>query len=47
MMRMGGLQAGLVADRLSAPVSVGIGAVLSLVYGIWVALRVPEVRNLK
>ena len=47
MMRLGGLQAGLVADRFGAPFSVGIGAVVSLVYGLWVALKIPEVRNLK
>lgn len=47
MMRFGGLQAGLVADWVSAPFSVGVGAVLSLFYGLFVALRVPEVRELK
>ncbi len=44
--RIGGLQAGLMADRLGAPFSVGIGAALSLVYGIFVAIRYPKVRNL-
>lgn len=46
MMRLGGLQAGLVADWGSAPFSVGIGAVISLLYGLYVAVRVPEVRQL-
>ncbi len=46
-MRLGGLQAGLVADGMGAPFSVGIGALISLVYGAWVAIRVPEVRRLK
>jgi len=46
MFRLGGLQAGFVADWLSAPVSVGIGAVASLVYGLFVAIRYPKVRNL-
>src|SRR5574340_1080005 len=32
MMRLGGLQAGLMADWLSAPVSVGIGAGISLLF---------------
>lgn len=46
-MRLGGMQAGLMADFVSAPFSVGIGGVLSLFYGLWVALRVPEVKELK
>ena len=45
MMRLGGLQAGLVADAVSAPFSVAIGAVVSLLYGGFVALRVPELRR--
>jgi predicted MFS family arabinose efflux permease len=47
MMRLGGLQAGLVADWLTAPLSVGIGAAISLGYGIYVAVRYPEVRKLR
>ncbi len=47
MMRMGGLQAGIMADAVSASFSVGIGAVLSLFYGLYVAFKVPEVRRLK
>ena len=45
-MRLGGLQAGLVADWVSAPFSVALGAVLSLGYGLYVAVRVPEVRKM-
>jgi MFS family permease len=47
MMRMGGLQAGLVADFVSPQFSVGAGALISLAYGLFVALRIPEVRKLK
>lgn len=47
MMRLGGLQAGFMADWVSAPFSVGIGAVVSLIYGAFVAVRVPEIRRLK
>ena len=47
MMRLGGLQAGLVSDWLSAPLSVGIGAALSLAYGLFVAIRVPQIRQLR
>ncbi len=47
MMRLGGLQAGLVADWLTAPLSVGIGAGISLVYGLFVAIRYPKVRQLR
>ncbi|OGN92499.1 MAG: hypothetical protein A2Z71_10340 [Chloroflexi bacterium RBG_13_50_21] len=46
MMRLGGLQAGFVADWLGAPISVGVGAAASLVYGLFVAFRYPKVRNL-
>jgi MFS family permease len=46
MFRLGGLQAGFVADWLGAPISVGIGAALSLTYGIFVAIRFPKVRQL-
>ncbi len=46
-MRMGGLQAGYVADWLGAPISVGVGAIVSLFYGVFVAFRYPKVRNLK
>lgn len=45
-MRLGGLQAGLVADWVSAPFSVAIGAIFSLCYSIYVALKVPEIRNM-
>ncbi len=46
MFRLGGLQAGFVADWLGAPLAVGIGAALSLVYGVFVAFRYPKVRQL-
>ncbi len=46
-MRLGGLQAGLVADWLGAPISIGVGAVVSLLYGLFVALRFPAVRDMK
>ncbi len=46
MFRLGGLQAGLVADWLSAPIAVAIGAAASLLYGIFVAIRFPKLRQL-
>ena len=46
MMRLGGLQAGLMADRFGAPLAVFIGALISLGYGLYVALRYPRVRNM-
>ncbi|PWB49935.1 MAG: MFS transporter [Anaerolineales bacterium] len=46
MFRLGGLQAGLVADWLSASISVAIGAAVSLIYGIFVAIRFPKLRDL-
>ena len=46
MTHLGGLQAGLVADRVGAPISVGVGAGVSFLYGAFVALRYRQVRNL-
>jgi MFS family permease len=46
MHHLGGLQAGLVADWIGAPLSVGIGAALSLFYGIFVFFRYPRVREM-
>lgn len=46
MAHAGGLQAGFFADWLGAPFSVGMGAAVSLVYGAYVALRFPRVRDL-
>ena len=45
MMRLGGLQAGTVADWIGAGLSVAIGAGVSLVYGLFVALRYPRCAN--
>ncbi len=45
-MRMGGLQAGLMADSIGAPLAIGIGAVVSLAYGLFVAVRYPGVREM-
>jgi predicted MFS family arabinose efflux permease len=45
-MRLGGLQAGLVSDWIGARLSVGIGAALSLVYGLFVAIRYPAIRKM-
>jgi hypothetical protein len=46
MFRLGGLQAGFVAHWLGAPASAGIGAGLSLLYGLFVAICYPKVRRL-
>ena len=46
MMRLGGLQAGFVSDRLGAPLALGIGASLSLGYSLFVAWRRPELRQM-
>jgi predicted MFS family arabinose efflux permease len=46
MFRLGGLQAGFVADWLGASISVGIGAAISLLYGVFVAIRYPKLRQL-
>jgi len=39
------MQAGLVSDWIGAPLSVGIGAAISLAYGVFVAIRYPRIRN--
>ena len=45
-MRLGGLQAGFMADWLGVPLSLGIGAGISLAYGLFVAIRYPVVRRM-
>lgn len=46
MHHLGGLQAGFVADWIGAPLSVGAGAAIALVYGSFVALRYRKVREM-
>jgi MFS family permease len=46
MHQLGGLQAGFVADWIGAPLSVGIGAGVSLLYGLFVFVRYPRVRDM-
>jgi len=45
-MRVGGLQAGVVADWIGAPLSVALGAAVSLAYGLFVAVRFPRLREM-
>jgi MFS family permease len=45
-MRLGGLQAGFMADWLGVPVALGLGAAVSLFYGVYVAIRYPLVRRM-
>lgn len=46
MTHVGGLQAGFMADWVGAPISVGAGAALALLYGSFVALRYRKVRDM-
>jgi MFS family permease len=46
MTHVGGLQAGFVADWVGAPLSIGVGAGFSLLYGLFIAVRYRQVRNL-
>jgi MFS family permease len=46
MHHLGGLQAGFMADWIGAPISIGAGAAVSLLYGFFVAVRYRQVRNL-
>ena len=45
-MRLGGLQVGLLADRLGASLAVGLGVAISLAYCLFVALHFPKVREM-
>jgi MFS-type transporter involved in bile tolerance (Atg22 family) len=47
MMRLGGMQAGVMGDAFGAPLTVGLGAVLCLLYGLYIAWRVPRVRQME
>jgi MFS family permease len=47
MMRLGGMQAGVLGDSLGAPLTVGLGAIACLLYGAFVAFRFPRVRRLR
>jgi len=46
MMRLGGLQAGLMGDSFGAPMAVGVGALVCLAYGAFVAWHYPGVREM-
>ncbi len=46
MTHLGGLQAGFVADWVGAPLSISVGAGVSLLFGAFVALRYRQVRDL-
>lgn len=46
MMRLGGMQAGVMGDAFGAPFAVGIGAAVCLAYGLFVAWRFPRVRGM-
>ncbi len=46
MMRLGGLQAGLMAGVLGAPATVALGAAASLGYMLWAHTHYPEIRRL-
>jgi predicted MFS family arabinose efflux permease len=45
-MRMGALQAGFMADWIGPQLALASGAVISLFYGVYIAVRFPKVRNL-
>jgi MFS family permease len=45
--KAGGMQGGFVESFTSAPFSVAIGAVVSLVYGLFVLIRWPKIRRLE
>lgn len=45
-MRAGGFQAGMVAEGFGPAFSIAVGAVISLAYGLFVAIRYPRLRNM-
>ena len=47
MQGVGRMQAGFTATLIGAPLSVAIGALVSLVYGIFVFFKWPQIRRLK
>jgi MFS family permease len=47
MMRAGGMQAGFTETLVGAPLAVASGALLSLVYGVFVFFRWPQIRRMK
>lgn len=46
-MRVGGLQAGILAERWGAVVAVAAGAILALMYGLVIAVAFPAIRRLR
>ncbi len=46
MMRLGGMQAGAMGDAVGAPLAVGLGGVVCLAYGAFVAWRYPGLRRM-
>jgi predicted MFS family arabinose efflux permease len=46
MTRLGGVQAGLVGDRFGVSVAVGLGALLSFIYAVFVLWRFPRLRRM-
>jgi MFS family permease len=46
MTRLGSLQAGYMGDWFGAPFAIGLGAVISLAYGVFVVFRFPSVRKM-
>jgi len=47
MSRVGAMQAGFMAALVGAPLAVASGALLSLVYGVFVFFKWPQIRRMK
>jgi MFS family permease len=47
MTHTGALAAGFIADMTGAPLTLGVSAGVALLYGLYVALRYPQVREMK
>jgi MFS family permease len=47
MSRVGAMQAGFTASFIGAPLAVAVGALLSLVYGVFVFFKWPQIRRMK
>lgn len=45
MSPLGSLQAGVVAERWGVPAGIGLGAVIALVFALWLTWRVPSLRK--
>lgn len=47
MLRAGGMQAGFMDTLVGAPLTIAVGTILSLGYGLFLVVKCPQLRALK